>query len=236
MAYDEEDLRAAYALPDRSTPRIRFNFVSSLDGAATLRGTAGGLGDPLDQRLMGILRSMCDVVLVGAGTVRAEGYVGALVGEADTAWRLDHGLSAHPAVAIVSGNLNLDPTSDFFGSAPVRPIIVTTANAPAEKRAAFVDAADVIDGGEDSLDAERVMRVLAGLGLPQVLCEGGPRLFGTFVSAGRVDELCLSLGPHLVAGDAFRITRGAPEVDLPMNLLHAIPADDLVLLRYRQAH
>ena len=73
---------------------------------------------------------------------------------------------------------------------------------------------------------------LAGLGLPQVLCEGGPHLFGSLIEADLVDELCLSLSPLLVAGGAGRIVRGAPEVERRMRLVHAIPTGDLLLLRY----
>ena len=77
-----------------------------------------------------------------------------------------------------------------------------------------------------------MLAALADAGLPQVLCEGGPHLFGSLVEADLVDELCLSLSPMLVAGEAGRIVQGAPEVERPMRLVHAIPAGDLLLLRY----
>ena len=86
--------------------------------------------------------------------------------------------------------------------------------------------------GGDAVDAAVMLTALAGAGLPQVLCEGGPHLFGSLIEADLVDELCLSLSPILVAGAAGRIVRGTPEVIRRMRLVHAIPARDLLLLRY----
>ena len=82
-----EQLLEAYAIDDRGTPRVRMNFVMSLDGAATLEGRSGGLGDENDRLAMQVLRTLADVVLVGAGTVRVEGDGGLRVDETDAAWR-----------------------------------------------------------------------------------------------------------------------------------------------------
>ena len=79
--------------------------AASLDGASTLGGRSGTLGDPQDQRLMSVLRSHADVVLVGSGTVEAEGYGGAAVDEADAAWRVSRGMPAQPRFAVVSWSI-----------------------------------------------------------------------------------------------------------------------------------
>jgi riboflavin biosynthesis pyrimidine reductase len=89
--------------------------------------------------------------------------------------------------------------------------------------------------GDVAVDLGVAVDAFAAAGVPQVLCEGGPHLFGSLLEADRVDELCLSLSPTIVAGDAGRIVRGAPELDRPMRLVHAIPAGDLLLLRYERA-
>ncbi|WP_350349315.1 pyrimidine reductase family protein [Agromyces sp. G08B096] len=232
MTIDRTTLLDAYALPDRSTPRVRMNFVSSLDGAVTLDGRSGPLGDEADRLAMQVLRTLADVVLVGAGTVRTEGYGGIRVGDEDAAWRLEHGLAEQPRFAIVSSALELEPGHPVFANATTRPILVTHASSPGERRAALGEVADVLVCGRDRVEPHDLVGALADLGLPQVLCEGGPHLFGTLLEAGVVDELCLSLSPMLVAGDAGRIVRGAPEHARPMRLRHAIPADDLLLLRY----
>ncbi|MBM7831542.1 riboflavin-specific deaminase-like protein [Agromyces cerinus] len=231
---DRAALLAAYALPDRDTRRVRMNFVASLDGAATLEGRSGGLGDASDRLAMQVLRTLADVVLVGAGTVRVEGYGGLAVGEEDAAWRVARGLPGQPRLAVVSSSLDLDPDSAFFTAAVTRPIVVTHAAAPAARRAALEQVADVIVAGEQAVDLRAMLDLLADRGLRQVLCEGGPHLFGALLEADLVDELCLSLSPMLVGGDAGRIVRGAPELECRMHLVHAIPAGDLVLLRYRR--
>ncbi|NUT59013.1 MAG: pyrimidine reductase family protein, partial [Agromyces sp.] len=111
-------------------------------------------------------------------------------------------------------------------------IVVTHAAAPADRRDPLAEVADVLVCGAASVDVREMVDALAEAGLPQVLCEGGPHLFGSLIEADRVDELCLSLSPMLVAGAAGRIVRGAPEVERSMRLVHAVPAGDLLLLRY----
>lgn len=96
------DLFAAYAVPEGSGRHLRVNFVESADGAVTLDGRSGPLGGATDRTLLQVLRAMADVVLVGAGTVRIEGYEGIEVGDEDSAWRRGHGLSDQPALAVVS--------------------------------------------------------------------------------------------------------------------------------------
>ena len=70
------EVRARYQVADRVAPYLRVNFISSLDGAATHDGLSGGLGDAADRLVFDTLRMLTDLILVGAGTVRAEGYGG----------------------------------------------------------------------------------------------------------------------------------------------------------------
>ena len=241
MTIDRASLLEAYALPEGAARHVRMNFVSSLDGAVSIDGRSGGLGDEVDRLAMHVMRTLADVVLVGAGTVRVEGYGGVRVGEADAAWRLEHGRAPQPRLAVVSSALDLDPQHPFFAKAVERPIVVTHAAAPADRRAALSAVADVLvcdgDGegegdGDGAVDLDAMLASLADLGIGRVLCEGGPRLFGALMNADLVDELCLSLSPLLVGGTAGRISRGAVEMERSMHLVHAIPAGDLLLLRY----
>jgi len=233
MTSSIDDLRAAYALPDRETPRIRINFVSSVDGAATLDDRSGGLGGPTDRALMQVLRSLADVVLVGAGTVRAEGYGGMRLSEEDAAWRRAQGRAPQPRLAIVSRRLDLEPSDEVFTDAAVRPLVVTCAVAAPERRDALAAVADVVIAGDEEVDLSLMRDELARRGMPQILCEGGPHLFGTLLDAGVVDELCLTLAPRLVGGDAGRIVRGATEIDRGLALTGLLSDDDgFVFLRY----
>ena len=235
----DDDLLAAYAWDMAQTPpgrpHFRFNFVASADGAAAVAGRSGGLGDGADHRVLGLLRRTADVLLVGAGTVRAEGYVGELLEAESQAWRTARGMASHPAVAIVSGRLDLDPDGPLFEQAPVRPLILTAATAAAERRAALERVADVVVAGERTVEPEYAAGVLAERGFDRVLCEGGPQLFGSFQAAGLVDELCLTISPLLAAGSALRITAGAPEAAPPrrLELVQVLRGGDTLLLRYR---
>ncbi|WP_022894320.1 pyrimidine reductase family protein [Agromyces subbeticus] len=231
---DRDELFAAYAPPEPGARRVRMNFVASLDGAATVEGRSGGLGDADDRLAMQVLRTLADVVLVGAGTVRVEGYGGLAVGESDVAMRVAAGRPAQPRLAVVSSSLDLDPEAAVFAAAVARPIVVTHAASPAAKRRALERVAEVIVVGERQVDVRAMLDVFDERGLRQVLCEGGPHLFGSLLEADLVDELCLSLSPLLVGGTAGRIVRGAPELQRRMHLMHAMPAGDLLLLRYQR--
>lgn len=232
MTLSHAELVAAYDVADRTARLVRMNFVSSIDGAATVRGRSAGLGGDTDRAIMQVLRALCDVVLVGAGTVRAEGYGGTQVEGADAALRRDRGLPPQPRLAVVSRALDLDPSHAFFAEAVTRPLVVTCADSPADVREALSRVADVIVAGEASVDLSAALDALADLGLRHVLSEGGPHLFGSLFAAGLVDEMCLTLSPRLVGGDAGRIMRGAPEAPRDMHLKHALEDDGWLFLRY----
>lgn len=211
---------------------LRVNFVSSVDGAATRDGLSGGLGDAADRRYFELLRRVADVVVVGAGTVRAEGYGPLRVSDASAAWREAHGLPPHPVFAIVSGRLDLDPASRIFAEAPVRPIVVTT---PGRDVAAFAEAADVIVcGSGDRVDADAAVGALRARGLARILSEGGPTMFGALLAADLVDELCVTVSPALEAGDARRIAAGELPEPRALELAHVLRSGSTLLLRYRR--
>jgi riboflavin biosynthesis pyrimidine reductase len=232
---DPDETLERYTVTDRSTPHLRVNFVSSLDGAATHDGLSGGLGDDADRLVFDTLRMLTDVILVGAGTVRAEGYGGIRFTADAVAWRVAHGLPEHPPVAMVSGRLDLDPALPVFTRAATRPIVVTHAAAPAKRRSALAEVADVLVCGEASVDHALMVSTLTERGYPQVLCEGGPSLFGSLLAADAVDELCLTLAPLLESGQAPRIAVGPEASPQRMRLAHALPAGDTLLLRYLRA-
>lgn len=229
--FDDATLLERYAVPDRSVPHLRVNFVSSLDGAAWRDGRSGGLGDAWDHQVFALLRRLADAILVGAGTIRVEGYVGPLLDEAAQRWRVEHGLPPHPPLAIVSHRLDLDPASEVFTRAPVRPLVLTRAGAPSDRRDALAQVADLVVHGDDQVDLVAARAELAERGLSQVLCEGGPSLFGSLIAAESVDELCLTLSPVLESGTAPRIASGLPHA-LPMRLAHALPGGPMLFLRY----
>ncbi|WP_367948007.1 pyrimidine reductase family protein [Rathayibacter sp. VKM Ac-2858] len=227
---DDGQLLAAYA-DGAGDAWLRVNFVSSIDGAVTREGVSGALGGEADLRVFDLLRRLADVVLVAAGTVRNEGYGPMVLGEEGAAARTAAGLPPHPVFAVVSGSLDLDPADRLFTEAPVRPIVVTTAASPADRRAALAEVADVLVCGEDALDVPRLREELLARGLARIHCEGGPGLLGTLLAADAVDELCLTISPSLESGDAGRIARGTATAR-DMRLAHVLAAGDTLLLRY----
>jgi riboflavin biosynthesis pyrimidine reductase len=230
-ALDDERLAQCYAT-DRGLRSLRMNFVSSIDGAATAGGLSAGLSSAADKRVFDILRRLCDAVLVGGGTVRAEGYGAMRLDRAAVEWRRAHGLADHPVFAIVSGALHLDPGSPIFAKAPVRPVVVTVAASADAKKQALSRVADVLVCGEQKLDPGVMLDALAQRGLRQVLCEGGPTLFGALLEADCVDELCLTVSPRIEAGAARRIAAGAIPQARRMVLRHALVSGSVLLLRY----
>ncbi|ALE06691.1 hypothetical protein AL755_16545 [Arthrobacter sp. ERGS1:01] len=237
QALDDDLLAAPFTAPGSKT-WVSFNFVSSIDGAATVDGRSGALGNADDQHFFQLMRRNADVILVGAQTVRSEGYGGELLSPEAQAWRADRGLPVHPPLAIVSGSLNLDPTLEVFTDAPVRPLVITTAAAPPVRRAALAAVADVVDAGADTLDAGALLAGLAGRGLHRVHSEGGPTVLGTFAAADKVDELCLTVSPLLVGGTAKRIADVLPGGDgegagpRAMTLAQIHKAGSMLFLRY----
>src|SRR5436189_936743 len=126
---DERDLEAAYAAPTDTIPAspfVRVNMISSFDGAIAVGGRSGLLGGPADRRVFRVLRSLADVILVGAGTARAEGYGPARLDEAIQARRRARGQSAVPPIAVVTRSCHLDWSTPFFTEAVARSIVVTT--------------------------------------------------------------------------------------------------------------
>ncbi|MCW2132771.1 pyrimidine reductase family protein [Arthrobacter sp. VKM Ac-2550] len=231
-ATDEQLLQWYGELPHNG-PWVRFNFVSSLDGAATYEGRSGALGNEVDQHVFSLLRRLADVIVIGAGTIRAEGYGGELLSAESRQWRIEHGMPARPAFAVVSGSLNLDPESELFVQAPVRPLLLTTARADAGRRRALEEVADVVDAGDQRVEPVRIVEILTSRGLTQIHSEGGPTLLGSFEAAGLVDELCLTMSPILAGGTGKRVADHVAEhAPQAMRLAHILESDSMLLLRY----
>jgi riboflavin biosynthesis pyrimidine reductase len=178
------------------------------------------------------------VVLVGAGTVRAEGYGAMRVSQASVDWRVMQGMPPHPVFAMVSNRLDLDPSSRTFTDAPVRPIVVTTARRTADEkpglREQLASVADLIAVGDHRVDLAAVVAELRERGLRRILCEGGPTLFGAMLAADVVDELCITIAPTLEGGDARRITHGETP-PRGMRLAEVLRSGETLLLRYQRS-
>ncbi|WP_189863371.1 pyrimidine reductase family protein [Streptomyces poonensis] len=237
-----DELAEAYAYPvaapgARPRPWLRANMVSTLDGAAQHDGRSQPISHPADMRVFGTLRGLADVVIVGAETVRQEGYRPARAREAFAARREAAGQGPAPAVAVVSAGLDLDFSLPLFTSPLVPTLLLTGAAAPPDRVAAAEKAGArvVIAGDGPGVEPARAVRALAALGHTRLLTEGGPRLLGQLVAAGVLDELCLTVSPMLTAGDAQRIA-GGPGVAVPerFELVSLLEEEGFLFSRYRR--
>ncbi|MFE0325358.1 pyrimidine reductase family protein [Streptomyces sp. NPDC058960] len=236
-----EELAAAYAYPEPPQggrePWLRANMVSTLDGAAQHEGRSHPISSAADMRIFGTLRGLADVVIVGAETVRQEGYRPAREREAFAAMREAAGQGPVPAIAVVSSSLELDFSWPLFTS-PLVPTLVLTGAAAAPDRVAAAEKAGarvVIAGDGMGVDPVRAVRALAELGMTRLLTEGGPRLLGQLVVSGVLDELCLTVSPMLTAGDAQRIA-GGPSLTVPKRfaLASLLEEEGFLFSRYRR--
>lgn len=233
----DDELVDAYAVADRSVRHLRVNFASTVDGAVEVAGFSAGLfPTPADRSadlaVFGLLRMMCDGLLVGAGTLRHEGYRAVRLDEPRRAWRRAHGLAEYPTLVVVSDALDLAPSQPALAGAPVRPVVLTHAAAPADRRAALEPVADVLAAGDRQVDLAAGLARLAGRGIRQVLCEGGPHLFGSLAAADLVDEVCLTVSPLLAGPGAGRIIAGPARPPGQLALRQVLTAADTLLLRY----
>ncbi|CAL9615794.1 pyrimidine reductase family protein [Streptomyces sp. enrichment culture] len=234
------ELAAAYAYPEPDGHRqtwLRANMVSTLDGAAQHDGRSQPISSAADMRVFGTLRALADVVIAGAETVRQEGYRPARARADFAEARRAAGQAPVPAIAVVSASLELDFSLPLFAS-PLVPTLVLTGAAAAPDRIAAAERAGarvVIAGDGVGVDPARALGALAELGHTRLLTEGGPRLLGQFVTAGVLDELCLTVSPMLTAGDAQRIA-GGPAVEVPRRfaLVSLLEEEGFLFGRYRR--
>lgn len=223
-------------LPERyrdAPDGVRVNMILSLDGAAAFHGLVGPLSDPCDQNLLMGLRAFADVVLVGAGTARAERYGPVRLTPAQLADRRDrYGITDIPPVAVVTRSGNV-PAS-LFAERRQRPLLVTTTEV-ARTRPDLRERADLLLAGETEVDIDAAVQRLQMRGFRRVLCEGGPTLLDELIAADLVDEMCLTLSPTLVAGTpAVRPGVAALRTPTRLALDHAYVLGDYAYLRYRR--
>ena len=230
---DPEPLICGLRLGDRAPadrPYTIVNFVSSVDGRASLKGGSTGLGDTGDRAIFRTLRACADAVLAGTGTLAAEHY-GLLVRTPQAREvRARLGLEPQPLAVAVTRSGSLPEGVPLLADPAARVVVYSGAALDLEAVEADVDVVRMAP------EAMTMAAVLADLrarhGVSLLLCEGGPTVFGRLVAEGVADELFLTLAPKLAgAGDA--ITRG---LELPdprdLQLRWVLEQDGSLYLRY----
>ena len=213
-------------------PWVMLNMVVSVDGATAVDGGASGLNDADDRALFLALRSVADVVMMGAQTVRSENLGPVRMNEEKMRHRQEAGMEGEPTLVILTRSLNIEPGHRVFSDETRRPTILTGLDADPEKVAVLGEVADVRQ--IESLDGSGIVGALDSASV--ILCEGGPTLNSHLAAAGVVDEIDLTVAPLLAMGESKRITSGAAlDPPTPMRLDRSLIGDQSLFLRYVKA-
>jgi riboflavin biosynthesis pyrimidine reductase len=211
-------------------PFVSLNMVATVDGRAAIEGRSRALGSATDTLLLTELRTLADAVLIGPGTLRAEGY-GRLIGNVDRVARREAaGRTPTPTAVLLSRSLDLPWDAGLFAAGDQPVLVYTGSSDDPPETAAPLDVVRLDDPSPAAALAD-----LRARGVRALLCEGGPTLNGALLAAGVVDELFLTLSPLLAGNrDAPRIVEGD---DLPaparLYLEWVLHHDDELYLRYR---
>lgn len=195
------------SLPD-GRPRVGICMVSSLDGSTVVEGRSAPLSSPTDTEVLMTLRRAADMILVGAGTVRAENY--------------GPPARAGQRIGVVTASGDLDVTTDLFTSGAG--FLVCTERTPDR-------GVDMLRAGTDEVDLEDAVRRLHEIApdIGFVQAEGGAHLNGALLHAGLVDELHLNFSPRLVGGSGPRLAAGSGDVTSGFDLVHLAIDDESFL-------
>ncbi len=243
----EDQILAHYEWPDEVW--VRANMVSSVDGSAHgPDGLSGTINSTPDKALFSLLRRTCDVIIAGAGTVRAEDYRLPQTRPEVAAARRDAGLAEAPALVVITRTADIpadsrlftEPISDGYAEGDL--MIVTTSrtsDAARAELAAQPRVDEVMDLGEQDVDLNRLINQLAENGMRRILVEGGPHLLAEFIDQNLLNDLCLSITPVIVGSlppdvQDGRIVVGAVGTGSArqVDLVSAIAADGTLLTRY----
>ena len=234
---DVDSLAAHYAYPemradDTTSSTVRANMVSSVDGAITLQGKAKPISGSADWYLYGLQRALADVIVVGAGTARAEGYGPGRARAEFSHLREAAGQPAAPTLALVTRRGDIDPNAPFLDGES-RAIVITCA-AGRRNLDAVEGHADIVIAGEDEVDLSYALALVARRGHRRILTEGGPHLLGSLLDGGLLDELVTSLSPLVVGGDSGRMIEGATAGVRDLELVGLLESDGALFMHYRR--
>ncbi len=245
---DTSDLFAVYAQdkrpPHSDRPWVMLNMISSADGATAVQGVSEGLGGPGDKDVFSAIRSVADIILVGANTLRAESYRLPKANPKAQLERAKRQQAPRPRLAIITSSLQLDYSTEVFLDDPA-PLLFTVEQPHSKNVSRAHEMAEVYclpsnskmgSSSVATVDIAAVIRHLKTLGADVVLAEGGPQLNGQLLATGMLDELCWTVAPLLTGGTSQRLIVGAPPVMHNLKLDRVLADDHFLFLRYLTDH
>ena len=227
----DDDVRDVYAWPE-SGRWVRATMVTTLDGAAAgPDGLSGSISAEVDKAVFNAIRRLADVVLVGAGTLRAERYGPMRAKPADAEQRAADGQAPAPVLAIVSGSLDLDWDDAVFSESSERPIIFAGSEAEPARIAAARHRCDVVVSDTARVDVGEILDVLDQRGLRRIICEGGPTLLESLVAADLLDEADITISPLFAGTSQTPRTTGLSNT-VGFELQHVLSTESFLMTRY----
>ena len=194
------------------------NFVSTLDGVVSFNSKGHATGGDIsgfsaqDRMVMGLLRAVADVVIIGSGTLGADPrhvWTAEAIypGLAHEYRRLRSALGKRepPLNVIISGSGAVDLRLPVFASGKVLSLIVTTpAGASRLHRQRAPDSVEIrsIGRGAGPIPTRAILQEVNRVSpCKLILVEGGPRLVGDFYAERLIDEQFLTLAPQIAGRD-----------------------------------
>ncbi|MBC8121673.1 MAG: dihydrofolate reductase family protein [Gemmatimonadaceae bacterium] len=155
--------------------------------------------DSADQAHLEYQVSLVDLILVGAGTIRAEGKTYLISNPELLAQRAVRGQPSQPVTCVVSHSLDLPLDLPFFNQ-DVRRWVLTTRTSLSSIHASLYQKAELVALGEEALDWELAYAFMAERGIHKVAALGGGGLNAELLNAGRIDDLWVTVWPVIYGG------------------------------------
>jgi riboflavin-specific deaminase-like protein len=215
-------------------PFVYMNFALTLDGESTIGGLSRAIGSDRDTELLVGLRTRCDAVMIGAGTLRAEKYGRVVSDPKKREKRESLGLEPDPLIVIISGRMDFPWDAPIFTEAVGRIVVFTASEEDPPETATPVEV--IRHEGRVDLNAA-LAHLRAEENVRALLCEGGATLHGELHKAGCVDEIFISHAPKLAGGRGPGLVEGLdPHVrELELVWLFTEPETGELFARYRMA-
>ena len=201
------------------------NFVTSLDGriAITPENSSSltipkNVANERDWRLFQELAAQADIIISSGRYLRdwAAGEAQEILQVDDPRfvdlrrWRQQHGLPAHPDIAILSQSLEF-PLPKVL-TAEGRRMIVFTAGKPDQQRVKEIESngGQVFITGDGAVDGRVVVKELQDLGYRLVYSAAGPKILHTLLAADVLDRLYLTVTNRILGGTKIATITDGP--------------------------